>query len=260
MAIFYMQVNWEGKELMWVCFQHVKMLSDEGDTDDSASLPLSSSITPLCTSVSSPEPSTPRRRSTRLNPALQSPTAEETGIETSGPSTRNHRSSKENLQRPSKVGSRRSPRLHPSSTRIIPVSLPKAAELPSPSTSYNRALRSVRASDASAGSYRQSQRRIFECKVCAKQLTSKEKLSHHMNVHTGNKPYGCNLCSKTFASSANIYRHRQTNFPPTFECKYCHKKLSRPSHLRAHQYGNKLRGVGCKVRRRQLLAKKNRKR
>lgn len=40
------------------------------------------------------------------------------------------------------------------------------------------------------------------CHVCLKQLSSKQNLKQHLNIHTGEKPYKCN-----FPGCVNSYRH-----------------------------------------------------
>lgn len=51
--------------------------------------------------------------------------------------------------------------------------------------------------------------RIFDCSVCHKKFSSKQVLKNHMNCHTGNRPYACELCDATFTQSGTLYKHKQ---------------------------------------------------
>ncbi|NXU47536.1 ZN282 protein, partial [Turnix velox] len=40
--------------------------------------------------------------------------------------------------------------------------------------------------------------RTFSCFFCGKSLTSKENLESHQRIHTGERPFSCHLCGRTF--------------------------------------------------------------
>ena len=51
----------------------------------------------------------------------------------------------------------------------------------------------------------------FQCELCPKGFATRDNLSDHINVHTGEKPYKCKFCSATFASIGTHGGHVRTH-------------------------------------------------
>lgn len=81
--------------------------------------------------------------------------------------------------------------------------------------------------------------RPFQCQVCRKSFNRSDKLKIHQRGHTGNKPYRCQICSYSSADSSSLKKHLRihTNERP-FKCQMCSYASRNSSqlivHLRTH--------------------------
>lgn len=57
--------------------------------------------------------------------------------------------------------------------------------------------------------HKEKEKQLHTCKVCGKNLSSFKRLKSHWNTHTGERPYACDRCNKSFTSSSDLSKHEK---------------------------------------------------
>ena len=52
-----------------------------------------------------------------------------------------------------------------------------------------------------------NKRTMFECSFCGKRCMQKSDLKRHVRIHTGDKPYSCEICFKKFRLKHHVDFH-----------------------------------------------------
>ncbi|CAK1541006.1 unnamed protein product [Leptosia nina] len=75
----------------------------------------------------------------------------------------------------------------------------------------------------------------YKCRYCDKSYTDHGTRQKHQRLHMGIRPYQCSLCGKSFTYSYVLANHMLTHTgEKKYSCEICNKKFTKAHHLKYH--------------------------
>uniref|UniRef100_A0A6P7F4L7 Zinc finger protein 208-like n=1 Tax=Diabrotica virgifera virgifera TaxID=50390 RepID=A0A6P7F4L7_DIAVI len=83
------------------------------------------------------------------------------------------------------------------------------------------------------------EKKKFKCNICTKKLKNKRDALEHKNLHTGDKPFKCDQCDRSFPLSSSLRVHKKEKHSKTLKekvrkCVVCSKEYKSHSGLLLH--------------------------
>ena len=78
--------------------------------------------------------------------------------------------------------------------------------------------------------------KLEACENCPKKFSTKGDLNRHKILHTGEKPFKCDICMQLFSRAGNLKSHMNSThfFEKAFQCNVCDAKFTRSNHIKDH--------------------------
>ena len=77
----------------------------------------------------------------------------------------------------------------------------------------------------------------YECDICDMAFVQLVQLKLHERTHTGERPFKCRICGKSYTNSFGMTKHVKKIHPAEkpYKCTICDKTFDQSSTLKAHE-------------------------
>ncbi|XP_013401124.1 zinc finger protein 566 [Lingula anatina] len=76
----------------------------------------------------------------------------------------------------------------------------------------------------------------FKCQVCSKTFAEKKGFKRHQRIHTGDRPHKCQFCEKTYLQRTTLINHERTHTGERpYKCRFCDKAFMQRATCNQHE-------------------------
>ncbi|GMT19646.1 hypothetical protein PFISCL1PPCAC_10943, partial [Pristionchus fissidentatus] len=124
--------------------------------------------------------------------------------------------------------------LHNLPPQGMPPMLPSTSYGPLPSLDFDQSSHL----NGESGDYSKDETGMFKCNTCGIVCRFSCQIEQHVRMHTGERPFECEQCGKTYGRLSCLQQHRLIHEAhtdkPRFVCPTCEQPFTDRSNLRRH--------------------------
>ena len=75
----------------------------------------------------------------------------------------------------------------------------------------------------------------LQCRFCSKLFRKRRNVARHERIHTGAKPYNCEVCGRQFSDQSTLRQHANVHNEKMFLCDDCGKPFRSRNGLKYHR-------------------------